>query len=178
MRKLCPLEWDKITSDQWILDTIKYGYKIEFDSVPPEYSNYNEIDFSQEKAELIDLEVEKLLKKGVIERVKPTPGQFISTIFVVPKKDGSLRPVINLRKLNEFVSYHHFKQENLKFVLDIIQKNDYLTSIDLTDAYFSISIHEEFRKYLRFSWRNKLYEFKVLCFGLASAPRIFIPRQR
>jgi hypothetical protein len=72
----------------------------------------------------------------------------------VPKKDGSFRPVINLKKLNLFVEYHHFKQENLSFVLDIIQKNDYLTSIDLTDAYFSISINNEFKIFLRFSWKE------------------------
>jgi hypothetical protein len=58
-------------------------------------------------------------------------------------KTRFFRPVINLKKLNLFVEYHYFKQENLSFVLDIIQKNDYLTSIDLTDAYFSISINNE-----------------------------------
>ena len=50
------------------------------------------------------------------------------------------------------MEYHHFKQENLSFVLDIIEKNDYLTSIDLIDAYFSFSINNELKKYLCFSW--------------------------
>ena len=71
------------------------------------------------------------------------------------------------------MEYHYFKQENLSFVLDIIQKNDYLTSIDLTDAYFSISINNEFKKFLHFSWKGTIYEFQFLCFGLASAPRVF-----
>ena len=133
----------------------------------------SEINFPDDEAKLIDLEIQKLLEKGVIHKVQPIEGQFISNIFVVPKKDGSLRPVINLKKLNTFVKYQHFKQENLAFALDIIQKNDYLTSIDLTDAYFSISINSEYTKFLRFYWRGILYEFKVLCFGLASAPRVF-----
>jgi hypothetical protein len=74
--------------------------------------------------------------------------------------------VINLRQLNEFVEYHHFKQENLKFALDLVQKLVYLTSVDLCDAYFSIQIHPEFQKYLCFSWKNQYYVFRVLPFGL------------
>ena len=50
---------------------------------------------------------------------------------------------------------------------------DYLTSTDLTDAYFSLRIDSDYCKFLRFTWRGILYEFKVLCFGLASAPRVF-----
>jgi hypothetical protein len=78
--------------------------------------------------------------------------------------------VINLRQLNEFVEYHHFKQENLKFVLDLVQKFHYLTSVDLCDA--------EFQKYLCFSWKNQYYVFRVRLFGLASAPRNFTKLQK
>ena len=173
MRKLNFPEWQKITNDQWILNTVNFGYEIEFDNFPCYSGSLNEIPFSEEEAKIVSLEVEKLLEKGAVIKVLPEKDQFVSSLFLVPKKDGSLRPVINLRKLNEFVKYQHFKQEHLSYALDLIQKNDYLTSIDLTDAYFSISIHQEYRKYLRFSWNGVLYEFKVLCFGLASAPRIF-----
>ena len=57
--------------------------------------------------------------------------------------------------------------------LNLIQEDDYLTSIDLCDAYFSISIHDDYKKYLRFLWKDIIYEFQDLCFGLVSAPRIF-----
>lgn len=75
--------------------------------------------------------------------------------------------------MNKFVEYQHFKQENLNIVLDLIQKDDFLTSIDLKDAYFSIPINSDYHKYLRFSWQGQLYQFLVLPFGLASAPRVF-----
>jgi hypothetical protein len=57
------------------------------------------------------------LAKGAISKTEYSTDKFISNIFLVPKKNGKLPPVINLRQLNEFVEYHHFKQENLKFVL-------------------------------------------------------------
>lgn len=51
-------------------------------------------------------------------------------IFLVTKPNGDLRPIINLRKLNEFVHYEKFKQETFSFVLELIQPNDFFTSLD------------------------------------------------
>lgn len=72
----------------------------------------NQIKFNKEESDLISKEVETLLDKGAIERVYDLKGAYFSSIFIVPKKDGSLRPIINLRNLNEYIEYHHFKQEN------------------------------------------------------------------
>jgi len=100
--------------------------------------------------------------------------QFFSNIFIVEKKNGNYRPVINLRKLyNEFVEYHHFKMETLETVLNGIQRNSYFTSCDMTDAYFSIPIHNDYKKYPKFIWKNQLYHFNCLCFGIVSAPSVF-----
>ena len=46
-------------------------------------------------------------------------------------------------------------------------------SIDLKDAYFSISIHRDHQKYLKFYLKNTLYQFNCLLQGLACAPRLF-----
>jgi hypothetical protein len=76
--------------------------------------------------------------------------------------------------LNLYVEYQHFKQEHLAFALDLIQKDDFLTSIDLTDAYFSLSIHDDFKKYLQFSCNKQICISSTLFYlGLASAPRVF-----
>lgn len=135
------------------------------------------IHFCSEEKIIVDKEVNSLLEKQAIQKVDNfdpfEEGQFFSNIFLVPKKNGQFRPIINLKQLNEFVVYEHFKQETLKVILQIIQKDDYLTSIDLKDAYFSIPIHQDCYKYLRFTWRSQVYQFVVLCFGLSSAPRIF-----
>lgn len=122
---------------------------------------------------LVQNEVDVLLAKGAIKKVQNPFDEFISNIFLVPKKDGTSRPKINLKNLNEFVEYHHFKQENLQSALQLIEKDDFLTSIDLKDAYFSISINPDFQKDLTFRWKENLYSFTVLPFGLVSAPRVF-----
>lgn len=48
-----------------------------------------------------------------------------------------------------------------------------MSTVDLKDAYFSISIHKSHKKYLRFEFCQKLYEFNVLPFGLNAAPFVF-----
>ena len=58
---------------------------------------------------LVDQEIKKLLKKGAIEVVEHTENQFLSNIFTVPRKDGTRRPVIDLRQLNQFVKKFHSK---------------------------------------------------------------------
>lgn len=62
---------------------------------------------------------------------------------------------------------------SLKTALDLVTPNVYMSSIDLSDAYFTVSIAQEYRKYLKFRWRGKLYQFTCIPNGLACAPRLF-----
>ena len=66
------------------------------------------MQFSPSEADIVTEEITKLLKKGVIEQTDPAEGDFISTIYVHPKKDGIFRIILNLKNLSEFVLYYHF----------------------------------------------------------------------
>ena len=58
-------------------------------------------------------------------------------------------------------------------MLDLLLEGDFMNSVDLQDAYFSVSIHKEDKKYLKFSWNGVLYKFVCICFGIKSAPFLF-----
>lgn len=45
-----------------------------------------------------------LLKKGVIKLSTPSENQYLSSIFLIAEKDAGLCPVLNLKKLNEYIS--------------------------------------------------------------------------
>jgi hypothetical protein len=123
---------------------------------------------------LIDQEVQELLAKQVVHYVSGSPDNgFVSSLFVVPKKGGGHRPVINLKPLNNFVPYEHFKMESTYMLKDLLRKDDYLVKIDLGDAYLTVPVWRDHQKYLRFLWRDSLLEFACLPFGLASTPRVF-----
>ena len=164
--------WQKITSDPEVLQNIK-GAKILFiteqkmDKIP---INPN---FSSEKEKAIDSEIDKLLKKGVIKECEHEEGEYISPIFVSPKKDGGYRLILNLKNLNNYIQYSHFKMETLNHILKLIKPNCYMASLDIKDAYYTIPVAEEFQKYLKFIWKGKLLKFCVLPNGLLPCPRWF-----
>ena len=57
--------------------------------------------------------------------------------------------------------------------MSIIERGDYAFKIDLQDAYFPVLIHPDNRKYSRFAFEKKVYQFRVLLFGLNTAPQVF-----
>ncbi len=52
---------------------------------------------------------------------------------------------------------------------DTLKPRDWLTKIDLKDAYLNIPVAQK-QKFLRFSIENEIYQFTCLPFGLSSAP--------
>ena len=129
--------------------------------------------FSETEQTIIDIEIEIFLQNGIIQFSVNEPGQITSPIFTRLKKDGFHRVIFNLRKLNESVSYHHFKMDTLETALRLMTPNCYVTSLDLKNAYCSIPVAKEHQKCLKFIWNNQLYAFTCLPMGLSSSPRIF-----
>lgn len=168
----CTRNWTGLSQDPWIVEATT-GYRLELPQIPQQQWTTQQRNLTLPEEDLISEEIQKLLTKQVIKQVKRTPGQFLSQLFLVPKKDGTHRPVINLKPLNQFIQRQKFKMEGARTIRDIIQRNDWMISIDLKDAYLSVPIWEEDRRFLRFSWGTYLYEFQCLPFGLSSAPRVF-----
>lgn len=162
-----------ITKDQNLLESIS-GYKIEFSSEPIQRFQPKQIKLSEQEMQTLNSEIEKILVKQAVEVVQTkTNCQFVSHLFVRPKKDGGMRPIFNLKTLNPFVVYNHFKMEGFQVVKNLIQRRDWLCKVDLKDAYFCIPICKDHRKYLRFQYKGKMLQYKGLPFGLASGPRLF-----
>ena len=115
----------------------------------------------------------KVSRPKTVVRVPDNGDGFINSIFLVPKTDGSWRPVLNLKALNWFVVKHHFKMESLRTVKGLVQPEDRLVKLDLKDAYLTVPIHPLHRMFLKFQWNRQMWQFKVLPFGLSTAPYIF-----
>ena len=100
-------------------------------------------------------------------------GGFYSTYFLVPKKTGDLRPILNLKPINGQIRRPSFKMETVASVMKALKVGDWMTSLDLKDAYFHIPIHPGHRQYLRFCIQDRCYQYRVLPFGLTTSPRTF-----
>ena len=141
--------WRGITTDPRILEAVS-GYRLELASQPYQLFTPSLINFSDSESAVVQSEIQTLLDKGAIEHVEYTQGEFISTLFLIPKKSGDLRPVINLKPLNFFVQKIHFKMENVGSAINYVSTGDYMVSLDLKDAYFSVPVQPLDRKLLRF----------------------------
>ena len=119
---------------------MKYGLKIDIKN-KPQLTNVPKVRHNAEEKSIIKLEINKLLKKGVITKCQKEEDYFISTLFIREKKDGTFHTILNLKYLNEFVEYKHFKMESLEDVFKIIKKDEWMASVDLKDAFFTIPVH-------------------------------------
>ena len=165
--------WQILTKDQRVLNTIT-GYEIEFISQPYQYKRPHPNQLNQVQQELVSQEISEMISKGAVTEIQTPPeGGFFSTLFLVPKKDGGQRPVINLKSLNVFIDAPHFKMEGIHTLKSLLEGGDWLVKIDLKDAYFSVPISQKHRKFLCFQFKDNLYQFNCLPFGLASAPWVF-----
>ena len=82
--------------------------------------------------------------------------------------------MINLQALNSFFRYVHFKMENINSLLDLLQPRDFIATVDLKDAYFTVPVHDDYSKYLRFCWNGMLYEFPCITFRIVfCSPNIY-----
>ena len=167
-------EWEKITSDKFKLDIVRHCH-IEFiNDEEPKQKTFNNVSvFNEKETQIISNEIEKLLDMAVLKIVQPEEGQYFSPIFIRPKKNGEYRMILNLKKLNKFVEYHHFKMDTFENAIKLVTRNCYMASIDLRHAYYSVPIAEEHQKFLCFQWEGKIYQYTCLPNGISSAPRLF-----
>ena len=174
--------WETATSDPELLQAVK-GFGLTFEGEPIQYHpptpTGGQHTNSTELSEALRAAVEKNLALGIIE-VAPghDQGQWLSKIFVVPKKgsDGKkeYRMILDLKEFNhDHVELVKFKMETLKTVTKLITPGCWFYSLDLKDAYYSIPVHEDLRKYLRFMFEGVLYQYTVMPNGYRDAPILF-----
>ena len=147
---------------------------IEFvdDICPQQRFSLGRTHFNLKETEIIDNEIyTNLLSKG--KQVEYDKDVFLSPIFIRPKKNGEFRMILNLKRLNEDVVYHHFKMDSFERAVSLVKKGIFMASVDLRHAYYSVHIAEEHQKYLCFKWGDKIFQYTCLPSGLASAPRLF-----
>ncbi|KAL0185568.1 hypothetical protein M9458_017238, partial [Cirrhinus mrigala] len=135
---------------RWLLRTIWLGYAIHFARCPPKFRGILYTSVRGENAAVLRAEIAVLLAKDAIETVPSAEMKkgFYSPYFIVPKKGGGLRPILDLRVLNRALLKLPFKMLTLKHILT-------------------------HRPFLRFAFEGRAYQYKVLPFGLSLLPRVF-----
>ncbi len=160
---------------RWLLRTIRLGYAIQFARRPPKFRGIRFTSVLSKDAPVLRAEVAVLLAKDAIEPVPPAEMKsgFYSPYFIVPKKGGGLRPILDLRVLNRALHKLPFRMLTQRRIFQCVRPLDWFAAIDLKDAYFHVSILPRHRPFLRFAFEGRAYQYKALPFGLSLSPRVF-----
>ena len=168
--------WETKKAHPRVVTILKEGYCLNFRNQPPLTKDpvIRSKYLNREKQQFLIKAVYQMINKRAITPVqKVTSLGFYSRLFLVPKPGKKWRPVIDLSVVNKYLHIPTFKMETAENIRDSLQQGEWVTSIDLTDAYFHIPIHPRFQKYLRFNVGDRSYQFTALPFGIATAPLEF-----
>lgn len=165
--------WRRLTNDRWVIKTIKRGLQLEFASRPSRPKYLPNHPMTPDMAAFVTMELRRLLVVGAISRCSTRPLMCLP-LGVVPKKNGKLRLIHDLRFLNSRLRRPpRFKLEDLSTVAEQLKEGDQMMTFDLEQGYYHIEINERYRKYMGFEWEGQFYVWNVLPFGLSTAPLVF-----
>ena len=111
--------WRKIGTNQFILDTILYGYKIPFYSLPPTSESKNNKSALQ-NCVFVREAISDLLDKGLIQKCDYVP-KVVNPLSVSIQNNGKKRLILDLREVNKYVWKQKVKYEDLRIALMYIK---------------------------------------------------------
>ena len=106
-------------------------------------------------------------------RASPTVSGFLQPSLPRPEGFGVVAPhhqSVDPERIHHLVTLPHGDSSS---VLNSIRPGDWMISLDLQDAYLQVPVHHNSRRFIRFVVPGKPYQFRVLCFGLTTAPQVF-----
>lgn len=120
------------------------------------------------KQRIITEQVDEMLAMDVVEYCE---SPWSSPVLVVGKKDGKPRFCLDSRKLNSITKKDAYNLPYVSEILDNLKESRYMSSIDLSKAFWQIPIYESDQEKTAFfvPGRGSL-KFKVTAFGLSNAP--------
>ena len=118
----------------------------------------------------VERQVEGLRERGLIE---PTDGAWSSPVVLVKKKDGAWRFCVDYRRLNDVTCQDAFPLPRIDDSLDALAGNALFSTLDLVSGYWQVPLSPDAQEKSAFVTRSGLWKWKVLPFGLTSAPATF-----
>ena len=94
------------------------------------------------ESEVVAIEIDKLTSKWVAEPCMKESNCLISKKCLRPKKDGSHGLILNLKSLNQNVTYHHFKMDSLRLILKLVKTDCWMALVYIKDACYSCPVED------------------------------------
>lgn len=120
-------------------------------------------------------ELLKLLLWEAIEIAEPEDGTVVTVEnpLGVADQDGKQRLFLNGRYVNIFLKELPFQYQRLRDVLLFLEKESFMSTLDLKSGYYHVFLHPSFRQYMGFRVGNLVFRYTVPAFGLSQACFLF-----
>ena len=172
--------WIDIGAYDFVIDTIKNGYKIPFYSSPHSVHLNNNLSATN-NADFVSTAIQDLLNRGLIVQCDIQPF-IVNPLTVSIQSNGKKRLILDLRAVNQHLWKQSVKFEDMRTARPHITIKSYMYKYDIHSAYHHIDIFEPHTDYLGFSWiingRRTYFKFLVLPFGLSTACYLFTKMTR
>jgi hypothetical protein len=112
---------------------------------------------------VLENHVQEMLDQNII---RPSLSPYNSPLILVKKKDGTLRPCVDFRKLNLHTVPDYFPIPNMQEVLQTIGNAKIFTTCDLLSGFWHMEVEPSSRQYTAFSTTRGRYEWNRLPFGV------------
>ena len=146
----------------------KVYHRIETGSNPATFSKTRQL--SAEKCEIAKNEFRKLLEAGIIS---PSKSEWSSALHMVPKSDGTVRPVGDYRHLNSISKVDRYQVPNINSLSTKLHGKSFFSKIDLSSAYHQIPVHPDDICKTAVTTPFGLFEYNYMPFGLRNASSTF-----
>ena len=121
-----------------------------------------------------DAEVERQVKELVAKAmVEPADSAWSSPVVLVKKRDSTWRLCIDYRAVNSVTRQDAYPLPRIDDSLDALSGSVYFSTLDLVSGYWQVPLDENAQEKSAFVTRGGLWKWKVLPFGLTSAPATF-----
>ena len=93
-------------------------------------------------------------------------------MFLVPKREGSFRVVVDHRVLNSRIDIESVPLPDVNSAFHCFVKAKYFTTLDLNQAYYQILLSANSKQYTAFCTDWNLYQYTRVPFGLATGTQV------
>ena len=110
--------------------------------------------------------------------IEPSTSEFSSAIVLIPKKGGGVRFAIDYRALNKSIVADEYTLPNVQEGLaalggDRTTPPHYFSAVDVKEAFWSVPLDEDCRKYTAFQTPDGLKQYRRMPMGLKTASAVF-----
>ena len=121
------------------------------------------------KKKFVD-ELSYLKEKGFVEE---SLSPWAAPMFPIPKKDGSIRLVVDYRRLNQVTEADPYSMPRIEVLLELMGHACLFTTLDLRKGYYQVPVDPAHRTKTAFVTQFGKFQFTVMPFGLKNAPATF-----